>query len=157
MWLDLGIANSLFFFSISILEFRISKIKSVPPAPFVFIHGMTCTVCITSKKIPACIGTLTIGLVTPSTNLRVWIYNYTTDHLAHVDVTSDSDGLLTADLSAFTFMPSSHYELMLSPAAAFPDEKVSFVLSGEDSGIDCITLEFFRDGESYDSATLIRA
>lgn len=106
---------------------------------------MSCN-CTKIKKLPTCINELVIGTIELlSQNVHVFIHNKSLNHNIRLTGVSDSDGLVTVDLSVLPdnfFSENYTYEIYITATNASPNDRQDITI---DTITDnCLLVSFMR-------------
>jgi hypothetical protein len=110
--------------------------------------------CTQAKPLFSCIEELTIGKMTEeNTDYSVFFKNIITGRIDIIEVTSDDDGIIIADLSQFNPMVGHSYELWVTNAAAGIKDAQPIEINGDDYA--CLYVAFLKvNGDNVTSQTL---
>jgi len=107
---------------------------------------MSCEICLTTKKLPTCLGELTIGTISSTLeDVLVVIKDITTGRIITYDVTSDGAGLvkITIDSAKQEYMPGHSYKIWITKKSSNSIEKKETITIGTET-TPCARTSFER-------------
>lgn len=101
---------------------------------------MSCSTCQRVKQIPTCTENLTIGTITPDTEVIIYFANLATKRIDFTTAISNSEGLLVADLSELSFAANQAYDIHIH----LTDTQTPVEITIGEETYDCLQLRFQR-------------